>query len=89
MTGKGYALGAQVRTTSPRTCGRMVARLESSGRRWWSWWWWTLASADPAQAHVGEGKKLELPVIRPWLARALAWPGLLACCPSKSPSGRC
>ena len=32
---------------------------------------------------------LELPVIRPWLARALAWPGLLACCPSKSPSGRC
>ena len=34
----------------------MVARLESSGRRWWSWWWWTLASADPAQAHVGEGK---------------------------------
>ena len=52
----------------------MVARLESSGRRWWSWWW-TLASADPAQAHVGEGKKLELPVIRPWLARALglAW----------------
>ena len=23
----------------------MVARLESSGRRWWSWWWWTLASA--------------------------------------------
>ena len=61
MTGKGYALGAQVRTTS----------------------------ADPAQAHVGEGKKLELPVIRPWLARALAWPGLLAFCPSKSPSGRC
>ena len=76
----------------------MVARLESSGRRWWSWWWWSgqadgggpgLASADPAQAHVGEGKKLELPVIRPWLARALAWPGLLAFCPSKSPSGRC
>ena len=61
MTGKGYALGAQVRTTS----------------------------ADPAQAHVGEGKKLELPVIRPKLARALAWPGLLAFCPSKSPSGRC
>ena len=28
----------------------MVARLESSGRRWWSWWWWTLASADPARA---------------------------------------
>ena len=53
----------------------MVARLESSGRRWWSWWWWTLASADPAQAHVGEGKKLELPVISPRLARALAWPG--------------
>ena len=36
--------------------GRMVARLESSGRRWWSWWW-TLASADPAQAHVGGGGK--------------------------------
>ena len=68
----------------------MVARLESSGRRWWSWWWWTLASADPARAwHRDSCGELELPVIRPWLARALAWPGLLACCPSKSPSGRC
>ena len=34
----------------------MLASLESSGRRWWSWWWLTLASADPAQAHVGEGE---------------------------------
>ena len=34
----------------------LLARLESSGRRWWSWWWWTLASADPARARPGGGR---------------------------------
>ena len=45
--------------------------------------------ANQLVSHISFAGKLELPEVRPWLARALAWPGLLAFCPSKSPSGRC
>ena len=64
----------------------MVARLESSRAAL------VVLVVDSGQRRSRPGLAsglLELPEVRPWLARALAWPGLLAFRPSKSPSGRC